>query len=43
LQAEEDQLAAKQKDRALLREVVNEQEIALIVSRWTGIPVSRLE
>jgi ATP-dependent Clp protease ATP-binding subunit ClpB len=43
LQAEEDQLAAKQKDRALLREVVNEEEIALIVSRWTGIPVSRLE
>ena len=43
LQAEEEQLAAKQRDRALLREVVNEQEIALIVSRWTGIPVSRLE
>ncbi len=42
LQAEEEQLAAKQKDRAMLREVVDEQEIALIVSRWTGIPVSRL-
>ena len=26
----------------LLREVVTEEEIAAIVSRWTGIPVSRL-
>jgi len=43
LQAEESQLAAKQGDRKLLREVVTEVEIALIVSRWTGIPVSRLQ
>ncbi|MCU1465651.1 MAG: ATPase domain protein [Actinomycetia bacterium] len=43
LQAEEEQLAAKQRGGALLREVVDEDEIALIVSRWTGIPVSRLE
>jgi ATP-dependent Clp protease ATP-binding subunit ClpB len=42
LHAEEEQLASKQQGRALLREVVNEDEIALIVSRWTGIPVSRL-
>ena len=27
----------------LLREVVTEEEIASIVSRWTGIPVSRLQ
>jgi ATP-dependent Clp protease ATP-binding subunit ClpB len=43
LQAEEEQLAAKQVGRALLREVVNEEEIAQIVARWTGIPVSRLQ
>ncbi len=42
LQAEEEQLAAKQGVRRLLREVVTEEEIASIVSRWTGIPVSRL-
>ena len=43
LQAEEEQLAAKQGGRRLLREVVTEDEIADIVSRWTGIPVSRLQ
>jgi ATP-dependent Clp protease ATP-binding subunit ClpB len=43
LQAEEAQLATKQGGRRLLREVVNEDEIASIVSRWTGIPVSRLQ
>jgi ATP-dependent Clp protease ATP-binding subunit ClpB len=42
LQAEEQQLAAKQGGRRLLREVVTAEEIASIVSRWTGIPVSRL-
>jgi ATP-dependent Clp protease ATP-binding subunit ClpB len=43
LAAEEEQLSAKQGTRRLLREVVTEEEIAGIVSRWTGIPVSRLE
>ncbi|MCU1427018.1 MAG: ATP-dependent chaperone ClpB, partial [Actinomycetia bacterium] len=43
LEQEEQQLQAKQHGRPLLREVVNEDEIALIVSRWTGIPVSRLQ
>ncbi|MFG1926375.1 ATP-dependent chaperone ClpB [Cryptosporangium sp. NPDC048952] len=42
LQAEEQRLAAKQSGNRLLREVVTEAEIAGIVSRWTGIPVSRL-
>jgi ATP-dependent Clp protease ATP-binding subunit ClpB len=42
LQAEEEQLAAKQGDRPLLKEVVTEDEIAQIVARWTGIPISRL-
>ena len=43
LAAEEQQLAAKQGGTRLLREVVTEEEIASIVSRWTGIPVSRLQ
>jgi ATP-dependent Clp protease ATP-binding subunit ClpB len=40
--AEEEQLVAKG-ERRLLREVVTDEEIAQIVSRWTGIPVSRLQ
>jgi ATP-dependent Clp protease ATP-binding subunit ClpB len=43
LHAEEDQLAARQGGERLLREVVTADEIAAIVSRWTGIPVTRLE
>lgn len=43
LHAEEERLAAKQGGLRLLREVVTEDEIAAIVSRWTGIPVSRLK
>jgi ATP-dependent Clp protease ATP-binding subunit ClpB len=42
LQAEEEQLAAKQGGNRLLREVVTEEEIAEIVAAWTGIPVARL-
>ncbi|HEX3621894.1 MAG TPA: ATP-dependent chaperone ClpB [Acidimicrobiales bacterium] len=43
LHAEEERLEAKQGARRLLREVVTEDEIASIVARWTGIPVSRLQ
>jgi ATP-dependent Clp protease ATP-binding subunit ClpB len=43
LAAEEEQLAGKQGTGRLLREVVTPDEIAGIVSRWTGIPVSRLQ
>ena len=43
LEAEEQRLAAKQGGARLLREVVTSDEIAAIVSRWTGIPVSRLQ
>jgi ATP-dependent Clp protease ATP-binding subunit ClpB len=39
----EGKLAAEQGEHRLLREVVTEEEIAGIVSRWTGIPVSRLQ
>jgi len=42
LHAEEERLRTKQGGHRLLREVVTEDEIADIVSRWTGIPVSRL-
>jgi ATP-dependent Clp protease ATP-binding subunit ClpB len=43
LREELEQLAAKQGGQRLLREVVTGEEIAQIVSRWTGIPVTRLE
>jgi ATP-dependent Clp protease ATP-binding subunit ClpB len=46
LQAELDQcqtqLASIQKDRPLLKEEVGEEDIAQVVSAWTGIPVSRM-
>jgi ATP-dependent Clp protease ATP-binding subunit ClpB len=42
LQAEEEHLAGKQKNNMLLNEEVSEAEIAKVVSRWTGVPVSRL-
>jgi ATP-dependent Clp protease ATP-binding subunit ClpB len=31
-----------QKERKLLREEVTEQEIAAVVSRWTGVPVTKM-
>ncbi|WP_230487001.1 ATP-dependent chaperone ClpB [Nocardioides anomalus] len=43
LEAAESRLAGKQGGRQLLREVVTADEIADIVSRWTGIPVTRLQ
>ncbi|MEV4805344.1 ATP-dependent chaperone ClpB [Nonomuraea sp. NPDC049421] len=43
LHAEEERLGTRQNGHRLLREVVTEREIADIVSRWTGIPVSRLQ
>ena len=41
LEAEE-QIAQAGKERSLLRDKVTEEEIARIIERWTGIPVSRL-
>jgi len=41
LEAEE-ALAARSKANSLLRDRVTEEEIARIIQRWTGIPVSRL-
>jgi len=42
LEAEEKRLAEKHGAGRLLREEVTDEEIAEIVSRWTGIPVTRL-
>jgi ATP-dependent Clp protease ATP-binding subunit ClpB len=42
LQAEEERLTEKRGESSLLREEVTEEEIAEVVARWTGIPVSRL-
>ena len=39
---EQQQLGKKQHEAKLLKEEVDEDEIAAVVSRWTGIPVSRL-
>ena len=43
VEAEEERLADKQGGTRLLREVVTSEEIASIVARWTGIPVTRLQ
>lgn len=40
LQEEEEKI--KNKDLSLVRESVNDDEIAKIISRWTGIPVTKL-
>jgi ATP-dependent Clp protease ATP-binding subunit ClpB len=42
LALEQEQLGQKQGESRLLKEEVDEDDIAAIVSRWTGIPVSRL-
>ena len=42
LKAEESRLAEKQAGRKLLKEEVDEEDIAAVVSRWTGVPVSKL-
>ena len=42
LAAAEQQAIQDQKDNTLLRDKVTDDEIARIIERWTGIPVSRL-
>ena len=42
LQKAQQELAEQQKDHPILKEEVGEEEIARIVSKWTGIPVGRL-
>lgn len=42
LRAAGQELAGLQKERGLLKEVVTEEDIAHVVSRWTSIPVSKM-
>ncbi len=42
LKTEEDSLTRKQGASRMLKEEVDEEDIAQVVSRWTGIPVSKL-
>ena len=42
LEAENDALAEVQRDRRFLNEEVTEEDVAQVVSRWTGVPVARL-
>ena len=42
LEAEEAAIAAKSSDNQLLKEEVGEEDIARVVSRWTGIPVAKM-
>jgi ATP-dependent Clp protease ATP-binding subunit ClpB len=43
LEAAKDQLTTLQKNGAMLKEEVTEDDIARVVSAWTGIPVNRLQ
>jgi ATP-dependent Clp protease ATP-binding subunit ClpB len=42
MNAAQERFAAVQKDSPMLKEEVDEQDIAKLVSKWTGIPVGRL-
>ncbi len=42
LKKEEERLAAVQKSGKMLKEEVDEEDVAEVVSKWTGIPVSRM-
>ncbi|HXK72441.1 MAG TPA: ATP-dependent chaperone ClpB [Clostridia bacterium] len=42
LEEQEDIAEKTEENRTLLRDKVSEEEIAMIVARWTGIPVSKL-
>jgi ATP-dependent Clp protease ATP-binding subunit ClpB len=42
LAAENSRLAELQKGHPMLREEVTEEDIAAVVSKWTGVPVSRM-
>jgi len=39
---EEQRLHEQESNKRLLKEVVDEEDIALVVARWTGIPVTKL-
>ncbi|MFA6486418.1 MAG: ATP-dependent chaperone ClpB [Candidatus Magasanikbacteria bacterium] len=39
---DEKKLASMQKNRGILKEEISEEDIAQVVARWTGIPVSKM-
>ena len=42
LEAENQQLVAFQKDRKMLKEEVDAEDVAEVVAKWTGIPVTKM-
>jgi ATP-dependent Clp protease ATP-binding subunit ClpB len=42
LASEQEQLASLQADGVMLKEEVDEEDVALVVAKWTGIPVSKM-
>ncbi len=42
LKEEEERLSAQRSEKSLLKEEVSEDDIARVVSRWTGIPVNKM-
>ncbi len=42
LAAEQDKLAELQRDGVMLKEEVDEEDVALVVAKWTGVPVSKM-
>jgi ATP-dependent Clp protease ATP-binding subunit ClpB len=42
LKVEQDKLAAFQQDGVMLKEEVDEEDVAEVVAKWTGIPVSKM-
>ena len=42
LKGEQEKLAAFQQDGVMLKEEVDEEDVAQVVAKWTGIPVSRM-
>jgi ATP-dependent Clp protease ATP-binding subunit ClpB len=42
LKAEQDKLANLQQEKVMLKEEVDEEDVAEVVAKWTGIPVSRM-
>jgi ATP-dependent Clp protease ATP-binding subunit ClpB len=43
LAAAQERLSLLQKDGGVLREMVTDEDIALVVSKWTGVPVTKLK
>jgi len=42
IEARREELSSVQKDGSFLREEVTEEDIAAVVSKWTGVPVSKM-